>query len=194
MPLPDYGQSLLRAIQAMAARLVLDPTSNSLQVIDFVHHEVHEGDTYQASFKTPDGAPLADNATLEVLIQAGNQPMHTVYAAAAGGDAEIALFEGTTFSAAGTAMPARNMSRLSTNTALATITHTPTTTLDGAQLQNAFLPGGAGGPPSTPGGAARQDTEWVLAPDTNYLLRLTNRSGGAQPASLVVQWYEHALA
>ena len=62
MPLPDYGQSLLRAIQTMAARLVLDSTSNSLQVIDFVHHEVHEGDTYQASFKTADGAPLADNA------------------------------------------------------------------------------------------------------------------------------------
>ncbi len=66
--------------------------------------------------------------------------------------------------------------------------HTPTVTSAGNQLYITLLPGGARN--QATGGTARPGTERVLRTNTNYLLRLTNRAGGNQPASLGIQWYE----
>ena len=38
---------------------------------------------------------------------------------------------------------------------------------------------------------ARPQTEWLLAPNTKYLLRVTNVSGGAVSISAAVGFYEH---
>ena len=53
------GQSVIVAGASGEAR---DDIAGQVIFIDFVHHEVHEGSTFQASYKTPDASPRAGNA------------------------------------------------------------------------------------------------------------------------------------
>lgn len=182
---------ILTRIEALF-REGLDGISGAFVTISAVHAEVHEGATYQASYKSPDGAEIADNGVIEMLLQVGAKYAHTVFSISCGGDSEVALYEGTTFSNAGTALSENNMKRPSGAIASLAATYTPTITLPGTLLLNDFIPGGTG--PRAAGGTARRDSEWILKPNTNYLIRGINRSGNAQPMSIVAQWYEKTNA
>lgn len=151
------------------------------------HARIHEGVYYTLNLYN---AALADDASLEMLIQvAADQAMHARFGGKIGGDGELRLFEGTTFSAAGTGLTAVNHNRFSTNTAQGTFSSGPTITGDGTQLDLEYLPGGTGSFFS--GGAGSQFfEEYVLQTGEVYLLRMTNRAGAAQPASLHVDFYE----
>jgi len=168
--------------------LLTDETTNALAIIPVVHHEVHEGKTFQTSYKTPDASPLADDAALNFLLITGSLFSHLTFAGAAGGDAEILLYEDTQYSASGAALPEWNMKRTSSSGTTLVMSLGPTITNVGTLLHNCFLPGGTGG--NAPGGIVREDTEWILRPNSVYMVRLINRAGNAQPASLVAQWYE----
>jgi hypothetical protein len=63
----------------------------------------------------------------------------------------------------------------------------PTVSGTGTELFEEFLPGGT---KKKAGGGGGDSLEYVLAPLTNYLVRLTNVSGSAQIAELVLEWYE----
>lgn len=170
-----------------------DELTKQLIVIDFVHHEIHEGDTFQASQKSAEGSDIADDATYEMFIVTGDEAeAHLVFSGACGGDCEIELFENTAVSDNGTQLNVQNMRRslhgINLNTTLAY--EEPTITNVGDLLSIRFIPGGFGGGPTASGGTAREDTEWVLKVSTNYLIRATNRAGTAQPMSILAQWYE----
>lgn len=161
--------------------------------IDFVHHEVHDGNTFQACQKTADASPIADDASYDLLIVTGNEAeAHLVFSGAAGGTAEVLLYKETVVSANGALIPTQNMRQslhgVNLNTTLAYTS--PTVTNVGTLMHIQLLPGGSGPGQGTSGGTVRQETEWVLNPNTNYLIRVTNRSGAAQPISILVQWYE----
>ena len=64
----------------------------------------------------------------------------------------------------------------------------PTVNADGVRIDHQFIPGGTGG--QTIGGSGGERNEWIFAPSTIYVFRLTNRSGNVQPASLAIEWYE----
>jgi hypothetical protein len=196
------GDARIRAGSALPVAVVgaaidaEDLIGGAPMMIDWVHHHVHMGDTFQASFKTPEGSDIADNAALEILISPTNEVIeaHTTFMVAAGGDAELEFWEQTETSDDGTGLDERNMRRRRAGTNFATIRvfEGPTITVDGIRLHHSFLPGGAGPAQFAAGGTAREDTEWVLALTApNYLIRVINRSGSAQPMSVVVQWYEH---
>ena len=178
---------------AGGGRRALDEVTQKPIFIDFVHHEVHEGNTFQASQKSADGSPIADDASYDMLIITGNEAEpHLVFSAAAGGTAEVILYKNTTVSDNGAQIAVQNMRQslhgINLNTMRAFTT--PTITLVGNQMHIQLLPGGSGPGQGTTGGAAREETEWVLAINTNYLIRVTNRSGNAQPISIMAQWYE----
>lgn len=158
-------------------------------VILYPHHEIHEGRMFEVSYKTPDGSPLADNATILIRLLTGVQECHTVFGGNVGGDAQGELLEAPTINTPGAAMTEWNMNRTSPHSATAQAFLDPTIT-GGALLFDAFIPGGTGGNASGGSGAVRLGTEWILRPSTEYVIRLTNRAGNAQPASLAVQWYE----
>lgn len=156
--------------------------------IDYVHHKVHEGDTWESSYKTPDASPIADNANLDILIVVGDERAHFTFEGACGGDAEILLYEAAIPDSNGTRLADANMNRNALNGPTTATYHTPVIAAVGNQLRNTFLPGGTKN--QATGGTTRTGTEWILRTNTTYLLRLTNRAGSAQPASLAVQWYE----
>lgn len=157
-------------------------------VIDYPHHEVHEARMFHASYKSPEGGDIVDNGTIILQITSGLRIDHLLYFIAAGGDTEVEFLEAPTTSG-GTALQSHNTNRNGLMTPSSVVVHTPTVSAAGLLLDHFLVPGGIGANFSG-GGSARRDTEWDLKPETKYVLRATNRSGGAQPMSLSLTWYE----
>lgn len=165
-----------------------DETTGAVLMIDTPHHEVHEGEMYHASHTV---ASLANGNNLDLLFRVGAKEAHTVFEIFAGGQVTVSLFEAPTTSANGTALTAYNMKRNSANVALSAVSHTPTVTATGsvALVNGRILPGGTS-PTTRVGGGIRQGIEWIFAPNTAYLLRINNSSGGAIACNAGLEWYE----
>jgi hypothetical protein len=123
------------------------------------------------------------------VITPGARHLHFIGSTPCGDDAEAGLYEDPTVTAGtGAAVTPRNHNRGSARASTATVRANMTVTGDGTQLEQSFLPGGTG--PNAIGSTAGQRQEWILAPGHVYLVRLINRSGNNQPASMTLQWYE----
>lgn len=167
-----------------------DDSYRALKVIDFVHELVHEGRAFTVSYKPADNSPIADNADITFGISVGTRVPHVLWSAVAGGEAEVFLYEGATFTG-GTALSAYNLNRGSSAALYIPTTSFvlgPSITGAGTQLYNYMVPGGTGG--GRQGAVAREGMEWMLRPNTKYTIRLYNRSGGNGYMSLAVSFYE----
>ena len=154
------------------------------------HKQVHSSKMFSAGYHVP---TLADNGNLDILIQVGANPIHIGVRGSIGGDGRGFIYEAPTISDVGTALVAANHRRSSSNVTTAIITHTPTVTLVGTQFNGTFyIPGGAGGK-AIGGEAVGFDSELILAPNTDYLYRLTNISGQAREAAMHATFYEPDL-
>lgn len=160
-----------------------DPIRQEKQAPDWLHQKVHEGELFTASYKTPDGAPVADNASLDILIRTGTAAPHIEFTVSCAQAYEAILYESTTVTDNGTQLSERNRNRRSNKTSVVDAFHTPTVTATGNLILHELASG-------ILGGVSRSEEEWILKPNTNYLLRLTNRAGSAQPMSAKVDWYE----
>lgn len=128
-------------------------------------------------------------ASIEMLIVVPAAVIPQIsFGIAVGGDALAELFEGTTVSANGTALPTLNLNRRQPDAPALTLFSGPTITTDGTKLVEVFFPGGEKG--STPGGAGNIQTKFILAESTLYLARLTNNATQAQPLSIEALWSE----
>lgn len=103
-----------------------------------------------------------------------------------GGDSEFFLYEGATSTGGTSFTPVRRNRTIATPSDVAMVIN-PTVTGTGTELFEEFLPGGT---KKKAGGGGGDSLEYVLAPLTNYLIRLTNVSGSAQIAELMLEWYE----
>jgi hypothetical protein len=148
---------------------------------------LHEGRAFYAYYLNGDANQLADDASIDIAVAwaAGKYP-HLVFDVNCGGDAEFTIYENATVTG-GTSFTAINRYRSSANTSSSAILINPTVTTTGTALTGEFLAGGSGG---QAGGAAAFSFQYVLAPLTTYLFRLTNRSGQAHMAHLMIEWYE----
>lgn len=159
--------------------------------LDQVHSKIHEGVYYMGGHYN---SAVAAAANLDVLIITGaNYELNFVPNIVVGGDAEFRLYEGTTVSANGTSLTMFNSKRSSSNTTESSHYHTPTVTGVGTQLgPTHFIPGGSGpfGVGGSGGGPVRDGTEIDLKVSTNYLLRVTNITGGAIPVNIEYGYYE----
>ncbi len=153
---------------------------------DLVHQRIHEGLFFSLS---EIDTSLPNNASLDILIQVDpSSGLHIRFNARAGGDAQGFIYEGTTFSAAGSVLAPINRNRFSQNVPPATFTRDPTITDLGTELYAELLAGGSGF--LTPGGEASTFEEFVLKGGETYLVRLTNTSGSAQPVNAVFDFYD----
>lgn len=163
-----------------------DELSNAGIGIDLPHHEVHEGNTFQSWVYT---GTVANNGTLDlVIITTGTAKVaHFTWIVNAGGDTLTLFYEGVsgTFSSAA---PKFNLNRSSANVSPIATFQYPAITWTGTLLNTSLIPGGNGG--AAPGGTARVETEWLLAPNKRYLLRAQNLAGTAQPVNITAQWYQ----
>jgi len=154
--------------------------------VGWEHVKIHQGKMFYASYL---GTALADGGTAQVWFAVGSQTAHVLIEGKAGGKAWGYLIEGGTVSG-GTAITAYNQNRESAAVPESALKHTPTVGGGGVTLLSEYIPGGGATPVSASAGQARTNSEWLLAANTDYVVRIINASGGAQPVQISLQWYE----
>ena len=151
------------------------------------HHRLHEGRAFIAWNIYPDSAKLDAGARADIVLAAGPGTIpHVTIAMESSGDADFFIYEGTTTTGGTAFTPVRRNRNIATTSNVAMVTN-PTVNTLGTLINRQFVTGGTG-KKSSGGGAG--SLEYVLAPLTNYLFRLTNVNGTAHTALLELEWYE----
>jgi len=174
----------------------IERVTGGIPVIDTNHAQIHEGNAYSLGsvFTIAAGASL--DVTVQVPAGAYVHYQATDLSTDGGNTVTATFYEGATVTAAtGTAITPVNRRRLGTpESSVLTIKQAPTVTATGTQLDQWYFPKTADA--QAKGFNGKSDTnEWVLKPETTYLLRISNT--GATTAAVVSLrpfWYEEAGA
>ena len=130
---------------------------------------------------------LADGTSLDIAIAFGSGVEAKLSVeGVCGGNGFGFMYEGATVSG-GTPIGSINLDRNSRNTSNSAVLLSPTVTDTGTAIGQYILIGGV--KKKSVGGDSAA-ASMVLKPLTTYLLRLTNNSGAAQPAEIILTWYE----
>jgi len=171
----------------------IDTVSEAVEVIDYAHHEVHEGDHYTFSAFDSD---LDDAAVLEFIVTTPDTTRwsHMVGTIIGALHTDFYMYEDTTHST-GAAQSVLNNNRNSSNTAGTTVHASGGGGADGTLLfSTSFgIDTGSGSNTRTGGGGARAENEWMLKQNTKYLFRITSHSANNNVA-MILSWYEHINA
>ena len=191
-----------RGIRELSA----DASTRTLQIIEYEHHEIHSGSSYNSHYSNTTTSD--DNHRTGIAFKTPvTKEMHLVAALSASSAAEVFLLEAPTIgtAAAGTRKLIYNRSRVSTNTSLcrdeeagniaggvSTYTEAQLVTANvsgGTELEYQILQAGSG--PKPLGGTARGTEEWILKADTIYLIFIRNIGAAANAHNISLNWYEH---
>lgn len=183
-------RSFPRDIPGWALRL-FDPLVHAVTVTPHEHRLIHDGMTFHATARVP---TLADGASIDWLmsVPAGSYPHMTTFEfQLSAGEVDIKTYEGVTTSADGTPVTQWNRNRNSSNTPDLLMFSAPTVTDLGTEFHDRYVPPTAGGVGARAGTLAPNfGEEWILKPETKYLVRLTNNSGAAITLTGEALWYE----
>lgn len=175
-PIVIYDESSTAAAPIAAE---VDSVNKALIVQNSIHEKIHDGALFTAS-RFVDA--VGDNLEIRIhIVTAAARVAHMRIRVGGKNAVELALHETAVVSGdeEGTAITAYNRLRSSAATAVTSILHTPEFSDDGTLLLNTV---------------ARDNfssfEEWDLAGGTDYQVIATNRSGAAQPMSVVLDWYE----
>jgi len=155
--------------------IIVSPTDDStstLITIPYPYHEIIKCNTWQ----TWDNATIGDGSTRELLIETGADDYHTLF------DITGTLETGWTLAkdatrTTGTKISSYNRCIGSSLTSTMTVSHTPGgsgngTTFDGGNF------GIDTAPQNKSGGVNRDNEEWILYPNSKYLIRVTSGTAG----------------
>ena len=147
-----------------------DPISDIPVFIDYPHHQLHEGETWQYFY-----GPIAmlQNAVVNLRVVVANviattRTPHVVAEVDSTGEVWLEIFEAPTTSAPGTAAAFYNRNRNTAGSPTTTIFTAPTVTVDGTKLSGWIIGSG-----QKAGNATKESVEWDLKSNTTYLYRLT---------------------
>jgi hypothetical protein len=138
--------------------------------IDIVHHTIHAGGHYTV---TNSGSKDASGSLDLMLVTppANLGEIHLECATSASNAGQYFLYEGVTTSNDGTAVTINNNKRTSLNQSACKAYHTPTVTATGTNLETHQV--GASSGATRVGGTTESRNEYILKPETKYLLRYT---------------------
>ena len=177
-----------RSSDDTAQPLRLDKATNTLQIIEYEHHEIHSGSHfiyYDYDAEVDTGAPkyyrlTAPNNTKWVHIQ---------FVLQSEGSGTWQLFENPTVNAAGTTITAVNNDRNSETPATLVIAYDPTSTADGTQIK-VWRTGRGTTLPSRVGSESRSSVELILKQGEDYFLKFTPDADNCK-TKVEMLWYEH---
>lgn len=130
---------------------------------------------------------LAYNTGVSILIQNGaNDGLYLLSTILSSMDCKVEVYETPTFSAAGSAVTARNLNRTSSKVLGATITKNPTVSVDGTQIGPIIM--NQANVKST-----LLDNVIILAPSTNYYIKITNVSNNVGIINTILELYQPNL-
>lgn len=159
-------------------------------VTDIETDNIHAGVGYDVSgFGT-----LTNGANTIFYANVGALPLHFhgFEVKTTAGEVVIELYEAPTVTANGTAITPRNKNRGSANTALSLIYGGTTVSANGTLLFTRKIFGTSQGS-HYEGGDVGVGSEWVLKPNTKYIIKITNSSGTTISYTAGFYFYEKAL-
>jgi len=164
----------------------VDAATEAANVIDYVHHEIHDGSNFYVYVTDED---LDDNETLDITMITPNTDKwnHTLFIASGSVGYALSAYEGAITDVAGGAFVPINRNRNSSKVSGSIVRIGDTFT----SLGSLAITFEAGGGDKKSGGAifgARD--ELILKSNTQYLFRFTSRENDNR-CSLFVDWYEH---
>lgn len=151
-----------------------------------VHEKIHQGNFFSGWAVDTAVAALG---FFDVLVEVGTSAAHMLFSVTASQLLSVELYEGPTIDVEGLSMPidARNRDDIRTPTTVAQTN--PSLLTLGGLIDTWHIPGGSGG--NAPGGMVNSFNEWLLAPDTNYLLSVANNlTAGAAVVRVGLEFYE----
>lgn len=164
---------------------VSDPVTESIEVVNYEHHEIHMGSFYRAGFQKD--IPNGGTAIVAITTPDTTKWLHFRPAVDIELEAAIMLYENPTSVTGGTSVTPRNANRNYTDSSVATVVTDPTIDTTGAVvIGNQVLGSG-----KSSGGNASAEFEWVLKQNTTYVLVVTNQATGANETNIRLAWYEH---
>jgi len=163
-----------------------DILSKSLQIIDYGHHQIHDGDTFTVNNNATRGS--GEQSRFLIQVPSGYYP-HVLLAMRTTGEANGTLWEAASFTNAGVAMTSRNHNRAATDSSFITITHTPTISATGTLIDQAHIGSGV-----RAGGEGRSDGEWILDPAKGPYLVILHSEAASNDVSFHAIWYEKTVS
>lgn len=181
--MPFQGASSGKLFTPYGDNVSIDTMTDALNVVDYAHHEIHAGSHFHAS-RTVN---LGNGASVDVLITTPNTTKHAHMVGSIGVELEshMYFYENPNVTG-GTAIAAYNRNRNSATTAGVTVKHTPTVNSTGTLITESHFGSGRAA-----GGERRENAEWVLKQNEDYLLRVTNATANENYVTILLDWYEH---
>lgn len=168
----------------------IDPSTSSLQTVDYAHHEVHAGSHF--TFIATDG-DLDAAAVLDFIITTPNTTKwaHMLLHAYGALHTKAYLYETTTHGT-DAAQTAYNNNRNSATTPTVTIHTSDDAGADGTLIASTEfgIDTGNGSNRVFGGGESRGEGEWILKQNTKYLVRIESQTDN-NVVALTIAWYEH---
>ena len=192
--MPNQGSVLNLQYIKNAFVTAIERITGAFRTIETEHAYIHEGIFFESYNKFT----LAAGATKVVTIKpaAGTylhyRPTNLVTSA---DKVTIEFYEGATVTAAtGTAATPSNHNRNSALTSKVTLLDAPTVTANGTKFAQVYIPGATGtGGTRTGASAGVSNSEWVLKPNTVYMVKVINGSSGSNDIQINFQWYEESM-
>ena len=161
----------------------IDEIAQSIQTIDYPHHEIHEGNHYFVSGYTE----LDTDGTLTFAVTTNSTTSpHMTWGITTSGKGNVVVYEGSTISG-GAAVTAYNSNRNSNNTSSCTIVSGPTVNTTGTLIASSGFGGGTKQNPL--GGSAEHNEEVILATSTIYQWTITSEADN-NVIDYIGSWYE----
>jgi len=178
--------------------LTVDGATEALNVIDYVHHEIHEGSHYHYSNFFTLAAKSSASSTAYIHLAVPNTtkwPHITMGVGANLGLIYARMYEGITFASAASygsvaASPAViNNNRNVTSTNGLIVYTSPTIASLKTQIMAQAI--GTTGFKTAAAGTGTREDELLLKQNTRYAIALANQHSAAQTVNLSLNWYEH---
>lgn len=173
------------ANQVTKFRPDVDDATQAALVVEYAHHEVHEGDHYYV--KGWIDIPASTSTDFLFVTPNTAKWIHAKWEIASEAEATFVLYEDTTTAALGSAVTIYNNNRNSANTPGVLAFSTPSVSATGTAIYSGKLGSGR-----AIGGSAGREHEMIAKQNTKYLFRITNNDGTATRwTGYDFYWYEH---
>ena len=184
----------------------IDASTNSLQTIEYEHHEVHAGSSFNVHIKNTTAATDNHRTLLGFETPNTTKYAHLIVSAACSHAAEVFLYEDVTIDDdEGTEVTILDRNRVTDNTSTMLSFENPAVAGQATWMDETEIAGAnfsatrtlerfqmvAGGGPKAIGGETRGSQEWVLKPNTKYAVVVQNVGANANLHEIHMDWYEH---
>ena len=165
--------------------------TRALKTMDNDHAYIHQGKYFTAITKnTLQAAAVLKIQFKTPLVAAGYVHYRPALIVSSKDSLTVKFYEAAEGLAGGVAVTPVNRNRNSTEVSGVTLKVGVTTTGNGTQISEAYIPGATGVGGTSSGNMLSASNEWVLKPNTEYLIELTNASAAANDVLAELQWYE----